>query len=75
MDTIFDLRDISYSYVGKIHALKDISLKAEHGERCINCYVSYLFFTNALLTLASIASCSSLVIAWMILPWMSVVPP
>jgi cobalt/nickel transport system ATP-binding protein len=27
MDTIFDLRNISYSYVGKINALKDISLK------------------------------------------------
>ena len=28
MDTVFDLRDKSYSYVGKIDALKDISLKS-----------------------------------------------
>ncbi|MDQ1311793.1 MAG: cobalt/nickel transport system ATP-binding protein, partial [Euryarchaeota archaeon] len=27
MDTIFDLRNISYSYLGKIEALKDITLK------------------------------------------------
>ena len=33
MDTIFDLRNISYSYVGKIDALKDISLKVGHGEQ------------------------------------------
>lgn len=33
MDTIFDLRDISYSYVGKINALKDISLKVKGGEQ------------------------------------------
>jgi cobalt/nickel transport system ATP-binding protein len=33
MDTVFDLRDISYSYVGKINALKDISLKVGHGEQ------------------------------------------
>ena len=29
MATIFDLRDVSYSYVGKIDALKDISLIME----------------------------------------------
>lgn len=33
MDTIFDLRNISYSYVGKIDALKDISLKVNRGEQ------------------------------------------
>ena len=33
MDTIFDLRNISYSYVGKIDALKDISLKINRGEQ------------------------------------------
>jgi len=33
MDTVFDLRNISYSYVGKINALKDISLKVGHGEQ------------------------------------------
>lgn len=33
MDTIFDLRNISYSYVGKIDALKDISLKVEQKEQ------------------------------------------
>lgn len=33
MDTIFDLRNISYSYVGKIDALKDISLKVEQEEQ------------------------------------------
>jgi cobalt/nickel transport system ATP-binding protein len=33
MDTVFDLRNISYSYVGKIDALKDISLKVGHGEQ------------------------------------------
>ncbi|VVB71374.1 putative ABC transporter ATP-binding protein [uncultured archaeon] len=33
MDAIFDLRNISYSYVGKIDALKDISLKIKQGER------------------------------------------
>jgi cobalt/nickel transport system ATP-binding protein len=32
MDAIFDLRNISYSYVGKIDALKDISLRVGHGE-------------------------------------------
>ena len=31
MDTIFDLRNISYSYAGKIDALKDISLKVNQG--------------------------------------------
>ena len=33
MDAIFDLRNISYSYVGKIDALKDISLKIGRGEQ------------------------------------------
>ena len=33
MDTIFDLRNISYSYVGKINALKDISLKIAQDEQ------------------------------------------
>lgn len=33
MDTIFDLRNISYSYVGKINALKDIGLKVNRGEQ------------------------------------------
>jgi len=33
MDTIFDLRNISYSYVGKINALKDVSLKISRGEQ------------------------------------------
>jgi cobalt/nickel transport system ATP-binding protein len=33
MDAIFDLRNISYSYVGKINALKDISLKVNQGEQ------------------------------------------
>ena len=33
METIFDLRNVSYSYVGKILALKDISLKINRGER------------------------------------------
>ena len=33
MDTIFDLRNISYSYVGKINALKDISLKVGQEEQ------------------------------------------
>ena len=33
MDTIFDLRNISYSYVGKIDALKDINLKINRGEQ------------------------------------------
>jgi len=32
MDTIFDLRNISYSYLGKIEALKDITLKINRGE-------------------------------------------
>jgi cobalt/nickel transport system ATP-binding protein len=32
MDTIFDLKNISYSYVGKIDALKDINLKVKGGE-------------------------------------------
>lgn len=33
MEAIFDLRNISYSYVGKIDALKDITLKIEPGEQ------------------------------------------
>lgn len=33
MATIFDLRNVSYSYVGKIDALKDITLKIERGEQ------------------------------------------
>jgi cobalt/nickel transport system ATP-binding protein len=33
METLFDLRNISYSYVGKIDALKDISLKVGRGEQ------------------------------------------
>jgi len=28
MGTIFDLRDVSYTYMGKINALKDISFKS-----------------------------------------------
>jgi len=32
MDAIFDLRNRSYSYVGKIDALKDICLRVGHGE-------------------------------------------
>jgi cobalt/nickel transport system ATP-binding protein len=32
MDSIFDLRNISYSYAGKIDALKDISLTVSQGE-------------------------------------------
>lgn len=32
MKTIFDLRNVSYSYVGKIDALKDVSLKIGLGE-------------------------------------------
>lgn len=33
MDSIFDLRSVSYSYVGKIEALKDITLKIDRGEQ------------------------------------------
>lgn len=33
MDAIFDLRNVSYSYVGRIDALKDITLKIDRGER------------------------------------------
>ncbi|MFB3763865.1 MAG: energy-coupling factor ABC transporter ATP-binding protein [Methanotrichaceae archaeon] len=33
MGTIFDLRDVSYTYVGKINALKDISFKVDRGEQ------------------------------------------
>jgi len=32
MDAIFDLRNVSYSYVGKIDALKDVTLKIDRGE-------------------------------------------
>jgi cobalt/nickel transport system ATP-binding protein len=32
MDAIFDLRNVSYSYVGKIDALKDVTLKINRGE-------------------------------------------
>ena len=32
MESIFDLRNVSYSYVGKIDALKDITLKIDRGE-------------------------------------------
>ena len=33
MHAIFDLRDVSYSYVGKIDALKDVNLKINQGEQ------------------------------------------
>ncbi len=33
MKTIFDLRNVSYSYVGKIDALRDVSLKIGFGEQ------------------------------------------
>ena len=33
MDTIFDLRAISYSYLGEVDALKDISLRVSPGEQ------------------------------------------
>lgn len=33
METIFDLRNISYSYVGKIDALKNITLRIDRGEQ------------------------------------------
>ncbi len=33
MGTIFDLRNVSYSYVGKINALNDIDFKVEPGEQ------------------------------------------
>ncbi|MDD4161176.1 MAG: ABC transporter ATP-binding protein [Methanothrix sp.] len=33
MDAIFDLREVSYSYVGKIDALKDVTLKINRGEQ------------------------------------------
>jgi cobalt/nickel transport system ATP-binding protein len=32
-ETIFDLRNVSYSYVGKIDALKDVTLKINRGEQ------------------------------------------
>src|SRR5512141_182471 len=33
MEAIFDLRNVSYSYVGKIDALKDVTLKIDRGEQ------------------------------------------
>jgi cobalt/nickel transport system ATP-binding protein len=33
MQAIFDLRDVSFSYVGKIDALKDVNLKINQGEQ------------------------------------------
>ena len=33
MKTLFDLRNVSYSYLGNIDALKDISLKINPGEQ------------------------------------------
>lgn len=33
METIFDLKNISYAYIGKINALKDISFKVNPGEQ------------------------------------------
>jgi len=33
MDTIFDLKNVCYSYVGKIDALKDVTLKINRGEQ------------------------------------------
>lgn len=33
MGTIFDLRDVSYTYMGKINALKDIRFKVDPGEQ------------------------------------------
>ena len=33
METIFDLKNVSYSYVGKIDALKDVTLKINRGEQ------------------------------------------
>jgi cobalt/nickel transport system ATP-binding protein len=33
MGTIFDVRNVSYTYMGKIDALKDISFKVNQGER------------------------------------------
>jgi cobalt/nickel transport system ATP-binding protein len=33
MGTIFDVRNVSYSYMGKIDALRDISFKANQGEQ------------------------------------------
>ncbi len=33
MESIFDLRNVSYSYVGKIDALKDVTLKIDRGEQ------------------------------------------
>jgi cobalt/nickel transport system ATP-binding protein len=32
MDSIFDLRNVSYSYVGKIDALKDVTLNIDRGD-------------------------------------------
>ena len=33
METIFDVRNVSYTYIGKINALKDISFKVTPGEQ------------------------------------------
>ncbi len=33
MDTIFDLRNVSYSYLGKIEALRDITININRGEQ------------------------------------------
>jgi cobalt/nickel transport system ATP-binding protein len=33
METLFDLKNVSYSYVGKIDALKDVTLKINRGEQ------------------------------------------
>jgi ABC-type cobalt transport system, ATPase component len=33
METIFDVRNVSYTYMGKINALKDISFKVSQGEQ------------------------------------------
>ena len=33
METIFDVRNVSYTYMGKIDALKDVNFKVSHGEQ------------------------------------------
>ncbi|WP_279384960.1 ATP-binding cassette domain-containing protein [Methanosarcina barkeri] len=33
METIFDVKNVSYTYVGKINALNDISFKVKPGEQ------------------------------------------
>ena len=42
MDTIFDLRNVSYSYLGKIEALKDITIKINYIIICY-AYLKYRF--------------------------------